>query len=261
MFDGVATRMPMRDPVSPRPGPIDTHALLPLLRAQAAEAAVQSLAHIVGTNAMATWRWLRTNWGDDDLRDQGHPARVAALDPHSPAWKLGEAQDALATACRRYEAATGGDGLALARTTLRSYNGELVEHALRPVERALRLAAEWASFFDAIEVPPLDAGVLPNSAATAPTPEQWTAGRSAIAEWMLSDPDLDGLSDALGSLLSACKSEGYDGSLPAVSDALAAVRESVSDALARGFDPECLQAVLGCWTAATGGPTINITVG
>src|SRR4051812_36900203 len=107
MFDGIA-RLPMYEPTPPRPAPLDTRRLLPLLRAQEAEVAVSVLARVVAINADTAARWLATNWGlYADLSDPQHPARAAMLEPSAPTWKLAEAQDALASACRRYRDAAG----------------------------------------------------------------------------------------------------------------------------------------------------------
>jgi hypothetical protein len=73
---------------------------------------------------------------------------------------------------------------------------------------------------------------------------------------MLTYPDLDGLTERLGALLSACKLAGYNH--PNVSAALESARGAIGAALARGFDPECMQAVLDCWAASTGGPRIHL---
>ena len=70
--------------ISPRPAPLDTRALLPMLRIQAAEVPLECLAHAAGGNAVSTARWLALKSGvDADLRDPCHPARSAALDAES----------------------------------------------------------------------------------------------------------------------------------------------------------------------------------
>jgi hypothetical protein len=277
MFDGVTSRLPMRDPVPPRPAPFDVRAVLPLVCAQAAEAAVEALAHVVGGNALAVARWLNLNWGTNpDIRDPAHPAHVAALDESSPSWRLAEAQDALASACRRYQAATGQNGLATAHRIIETgYGAGVAAFALKPLDTAAAVSAKVAGWTRAENrelLPPLSSAEMrvaidellrldDPEPPLEPTPEQWTAGRSAIAEWMLSDPDLDGLSGRLGALLGACKVAGGNPSHSDVTAALEAAGVAIGDALARGYEPKCMQAVLACWSTATGGPKITITVG
>jgi hypothetical protein len=94
--------------------------------------------------------------------------------------------------------------------------------------------------------------------SAAPTPAQRQAGRSAIVEWMLTDPELDGLNERLGALLSACKA---DHATPEVSRAAEALGAAVGHAIGRGYDAECMREVLACWSAATGGPRIAIEIG
>src|SRR6185437_4665470 len=118
MFDGIG-RLPMRKPGPPRPAPLDTRPLLPVLRAQAAEGAVGALAHAVALNADAAAGWLAANWGPGaDTRDPSHPVHEYATDPGSPFPRLAEAQEALADACHRYRSKTGRDGIALARRVI-----------------------------------------------------------------------------------------------------------------------------------------------
>jgi hypothetical protein len=271
MFDGI-DRLPIREPVlPPRPAPLDARSLLPLLREQAAEAAVEALAYVVGSNAAAAGQWIRLNWGDADLRDPLHPARVAALDASSPSWKLAEAVVALGDACRRYRAATGNDGLSLARPIVERLIPGHADSVLQPLEVGAEMSARVAASFlhlgdpaAPIAAADLDAAIAellspaPEPAAPEPTAAQRRAGRSAIADWLLTAPELDGITERLGALLSACKAEGYDHSADAVSHACESLRAAIDDVLARGFDPECLQAALRCWSAATGGPRINL---
>ena len=99
---------------------IDVRAMLPLIRAQSAEVAVEHLAAIAGANALAVLQ-------SRGMRDP--------TDPASPVWRLAEAQAHLVTACWRYRVSTGRDeGLALARTQLtQAYGPELADYALRPL--------------------------------------------------------------------------------------------------------------------------------
>jgi hypothetical protein len=123
-FDGIC-RLSRRDPVPPRPVPLNTHALLPTLRAQAAGAAIEALAFVAGNNAVTMLEWMRLKWGEDtDIRDPGHPARVAARDPSSPSWKLAEAVDALA--------AVGATAPQPARTLSRWYGRSSTGSGSRP---------------------------------------------------------------------------------------------------------------------------------
>jgi hypothetical protein len=138
MFDGVLDprRFPMRRPKSPRPPAIDLRKLTPLLRCQAAEAALVSLAHVVAGNALTCSRWLDLNWPSSDFADPAHPARVAALDDSSPGMALARAQDALADACRRYRAVTGKDGIRLAYEIVERYGSAVADAALGPLIKA-----------------------------------------------------------------------------------------------------------------------------
>jgi hypothetical protein len=272
MFDGI-DRLPMRRPVSPLPNAIDTHALLPLLRSRAAEAACTSLAHIVAANAEATLRWLRVNWGAGaDVRDPGHPAHVAALDPASPAFRLAEAQEALVAALRRYRSTTGASALPRVRAAVECcYGAAIAEYALRPVERAEAMSARVVGLFSAgvsadsltpaeFQVAVDDLLTVDEPPASEPTPEQQQRGRSAIAEWLLSSPELDGVNGALGRLLVVWNAEGGNAAAPAFTRAVDALHGAIDEVLAGGYDAACLQAILGYWAAATGGPQIAVVV-
>jgi len=266
MFDGIARLG--NEPIPVRPNALDTPALLPLLAAQSAEDAVRTLAHVVAINAQATADWIRANWGDDaDVRDAAHPVHAAALDPASPACRLVEAQEALLSACQHYRSKTGQDGLALARGVVEGYGQGIADRTLQPIERAealaTRIAAELRLPDSQLSSRELDIAIddlltpaEPPSAA--PTPAQRQAGRSAIVEWMLTDPELDGLNERLGALLSACKA---DHATPEVSRAAEALGAAVGHAIGRGYDAECMREVLACWSAATGGPRIAIEIG
>jgi hypothetical protein len=161
---------------------------------------------------------------------------------------------------------TGQDGLALARGIVEGYGQGIADRALQPLERealATRIAAELRLPDSQLSSRELDIAIddlltpaEPPSAA--PTPAQRQAGRSAIVEWMLTDPELDGLNERLGALLSACKA---DHATPEVSRAAEALGAAVGHAIGRGYDAECMREVLACWSAATGGPRIAIEIG
>jgi len=253
MFDGVLDRrrFPMRQPRAPRPAPIDTRKLLPLLRVQAAEAALASLAHVVAGNQIAYCRWPDLNWPGSDFADPAHPARVASLEESSPCMALVRAQEALDDACRRYRSATGDDGLRAAYEIIeRGYGRVVADTALRPLTKASSL---W-KMLD--ETAPAEL----ESPAPDPTPEQWRTGRLAIAEWMLSDLDLAGLAERLGALQCACDAGNAQGD-PGAAAALQAVGAVISDILARGVELELVQMTLDAWAAASGGPQIRLSPG
>lgn len=104
-------------------------------------------------------------------------------------------------------------------------------------------------------------GVRPEPPAPEPTRGERRAYRSAIAEWMLTDPDLDALAQSLGALLRACKGDGAISATPSVSRAAQAVKTALGDALAQGYDQGCLQAVLDYWTEANDGSNIAVRFG
>jgi hypothetical protein len=248
MFD--ATGFPPRrpEPQPLRPAPLDIHALLPLLRVQAAEAALEHLAIAVGANAVALRLWMR----DNALTPNG---AYADLGPSSPAWQLAAAQEALATACWRYRISTGYDGLALARRVVEQNHGaELAAYALRP----LTIAAA-----DCPELDDLIAGDTPEALLPEPEPTvaQRRAAAVAMAEWMLSEPAMGDLGAGLEALLAACEADGGDPQGEATRGAVAAVGEAVGAALRRGCEAACVQSALNWWTAAAGGPTITVRVG
>lgn len=279
MFDSALSRWPRREHVPPRPAPLDTRALLPLVRAQEAEGAVRSLAHVVANNAVAAARWIALNWGSGpDLSHPDHPARAAALSEGSPMWKLAEAQDALESASRRYRTATGRCALPVARQIIARYGEHVADYALKPIENSTFVVAEFAAVS---ERQPFDSEGPPSPVLTAaeldaaidellqgsreppvpePTSEQRQAGHLAIADWMLTDPDLVGLTEQLGALLSACEIAQDNPDTPQVRAALRAVESAVAEALIRGYDAECMEAVLDCWAAATNGPRITLTI-
>ena len=235
---------------------------------------VEALAHAAAVNTVAAARWLDANGGATLTR--AHPAYADVLDPSSPVGSLVEAQDALTSACRRYRLATGQNGVAMARRVIEaSYNPAVAAAALRPLEAP-------ADFLDALfrsnAGMPAQAAELPHltpEELTAaiddllsdepepvppdhPTPEEWQAGRSAVADWMLGDPELDGLAERLGALLSTFKAAAEPNTDHAFAVAVAALLRAVGDALARGFECGAMQAVLDCWSAATGGPRICV---
>jgi len=268
MFDGIARLGD--EPVPARPNALDTRALAPLLRVHPVEKQVRALSHAVAINAQVTAQWIRANWGDDaDVRDVAHPVYAAGLDPTSPVARLIGAQEALLSACQHYRSKTGQDGLALARGVVEGYGPDIAERALLPIENAdalsARIAAElrspdpqlsssdWELVIDEL-LTPAEPPVL------APTPEQWDAGRSAIVEWMLTDEGLDGVNERLGALLSACKAEGATDTTPAVNRAAESLSAAIRDAIQQGYDAECMREVLACWSAATGGPRITLTI-
>jgi len=268
MFDGIARLGD--EPVPARPNALDTRALAPLLRVHPVEKQVRALSHAVAINAQVTAQWIRANWGDDaDVRDVAHPVYAAGLDPTSPVARLIGAQEALLSACQHYRSKTGQDGLALARGVVEGYGPDIAERALLPIENAdalsARIAAElrspdpqlsssdWELVIDEL-LTPAEPPVL------APTPQQWDAGRSAIVEWMLTDEGLDELNERLGVLLGACKAEGATDTTPAVKRAAESAGAAIRDAIACGYDAECMREVLACWSAATGGPRITLTI-
>jgi hypothetical protein len=252
MFDGL-DRLPLPPaPVPPRPSPLDTRAIMPLVRAQEAEIAVEMLASAVGANAAATARWLALNWGEwVEIRDPAHPAHAAALDPGSPAWKLAEARDALATACWRLRISTGrDDGISLARRVIEdAYGADVADSALKPLVDA------------AAECPELDAliaGDMPEPLAPepAPTPSERRAAIEAIARCMLSEAAMGDLDARLAALLAAMEADAGDRRGQRTADAIKAVRGAVEAALRQGVDMETMQAALDRWAEATGGPEI-----
>ncbi|MGH7121957.1 MAG: hypothetical protein ACREFP_23685 [Acetobacteraceae bacterium] len=263
MFDGL-DRLPLPPaPIPPRPSALDTRAIMPMVRALEAEVAVEILASAVGANAVAVARWLALNWGDGaDIRDPAHPAHVAALEPASPTWKLAEARDALATACWRLRISTGRvDGLVSARHAIEcAYGADVAECALKPLVDA---AAECP------ELNALIAGDTPEPLPSEPpaTSSERQAGAQAIAAWLFSVPDMSELKTALARLQEAAQADAGSAksnraieATGAARDALGAVRESISEALARGIEPEEIQAMLDWWTEATGAPQIRINV-
>jgi len=232
---------------------MDVRVMLPMLRAEAAEVAVEFLAMAAAENAIAVTRWVVLNWGADaGLRGAAHPSHAAALERSSPAWKLADARDALDTACWRYRLSTGYDGLALARQHIvHRYGTVVADYTLKPLVDAATAGA-WLD--DLL----MQDGPEPLPPEPEPTPTQRRASAAAMAEWSLSLPEMDDLGRRLGALLAACAADsGAQPSLVTV-DALAAVRVAIGAALCRGFDVAGMQAVLDTWTAATGGPQITV---
>lgn len=190
------------------------------------------LARALGNNVGAARRWINSNWGPNaDLGDPAHPVYAASLPRASPPHKLAEAQDAVASACRRYQAATGRDGFKLARQVIEdSYGAEIASIAMKPIEAAAavsaRIARAWEVGGEASTNADLEIAI-DELISDAPLPdasvEQRQAGRSAIAEWMLSEPELDGVTERLGALLSVCNAGGY----PTSSDTFSATTESL----------------------------------
>jgi hypothetical protein len=252
MFDGIydPRRFPTRRPKSPRPPPIDTRHLLPLLRTQAVDAGLSTLAHVVAGNAIAYSRWLDLNWPNGDFDDPAHPARAAALEESSPRLALVRAQCALEEACQRYRAATGNDGLQLAYEIIERYGRQVAEAALRPLTEAASL---WGTLDE----------TAPPEPAPDPTPEEWQAGRLEIATWMLQDPDLAGLAEPLEALRRACDAAGDPHRDPGVSAALEALAAVISDIVARDAElVELVELSLDAWAAANpGAPQIRLTPG
>ena len=217
---------------------------------------LECLAHAAGGDAVTT-RWLALKWGvDADLRDPCHPARSAALDAESPAQKLVDAQAALHTACCRYRATTSGDGMALARKLIeRRYGSVVADYALAPLDA--HSADEWeidTLLFDTERKPPM------------PTSEQRTAAARAVADYMLSDPDMADLTDRLSALRTACEAEGRDPRGQRVAATLSAVSATIQAALWRVDEAqrmpmaELVQTTLDTWANATGGPRITVTI-
>jgi hypothetical protein len=249
MFDTSSSFPPFSpDPVAPRPAPLDTYAMLPMLQAQAAEASLEFLAVATGANALALWRWLEIN---DLSRDQ---ALATIDDPASPLLRLALAQDALATACWRYRITTGHDGLALARHVIaRSHGVQLADYALRPLVRATA---------DCPELDTLLAGSAPEQLPPepAPTVAERRTGLRALAAWLLSDPALDGLQERLEAWRLACEPEGAEPGDQAVQHALAAVGEAIGLAFRRGVEPGFVRITLNTWSEAFDAPRIDLMV-
>jgi len=259
MFDGL-TRLPMPRPTPPRPAPIDTTALLPVLRTMAAEAMVEHLAMDAGINAACVQRWLADNWGAGaDLRDHNHPWRAAALDPDSPPAKYGEALAALADACWRYRMTTGHDGARLAREIMARHHGvPLADHITATM---LQTATVWDEVDDLVFGN--DPVELP--ASPEPTPAQRQAASAAALDYALSQPELDGLRPRLDALAAAWRAHD-NGDAPAVRAALDAVGVCIGGILAgageadRAVVVQMAQMALDIWAAASGMPVqINVT--
>src|SRR5580704_9448978 len=91
-------------------------------------------------------------------------------------------------------------------------------------------------------------------AAPDPTLEQWQTGRSEIAQWMLSDPDLAGLAERLEALRLACDAVGDPDRDQGVSAALEALAAVISDIVARDAElVELVELSLDAWAAANPG--------
>jgi hypothetical protein len=250
-------RLSTPQPVPPRPAPLDTLALLPMLRVQAVEGVLESLAHAVAGNAIVAARWVADNWGTDaDLNDYGHPARVAALDPESPAFKLSEAQVMLADACTQYRAVMGLDGLPVVRDLIeRTYGATVADCALKPLDA--RSEDEWeleAMLTDTEHRPP------------DPTPAQRQAAAQAVTDWMLSDPEMADLAERLQKLLEAIRAAGGNPRGPAIATAWAGVPDSVNTILRCAAEHErpavakLVQITLDTWADTTGGPRITVMI-
>jgi hypothetical protein len=87
-----------------------------------------------------------------------------------------------------------------------------------------------------------------------PTRDQLRRGRSAIWEYLLTDPDLDELNAALGELLRAAQAEDVDW----VGLAATRVADEIEALAHKGIDRVCLGRLLGYWSRVTGSPQINI---
>jgi hypothetical protein len=256
MFDGLSRIGPsgVPRPIPPRPAPMDVRAMLPVLRAEAAEIAVKFLAVAAAQNAIAVTQWLVMNWGAGaDVRDPCHPARAAAMDETSPAYRLVEAQDALATACRRYRMITGRDGVALARERIEGgYGAVVTDYALQPV-----VDSAWLDDLTVEAGHNLD----PLPPAPEPTPAQRRTSAAACAEWMLSEPEMGDLADRLRALLAACRGGDGDPREPGTAAAIQGVITAICDAVRRGCPQELLQIALDTWGDAAGGLRVTVEVG
>lgn len=259
MFDGPSTRLPTPRPTPPRPAPIDTMALLPVLRTMAAEAMVEHLAMDAGVNATCAQRWLQDNWGAGaDLRDHNHPWRTAALDPDSPPAKYGEAIAALAGACWRYRMTTGDDGVVLARGIIARDRGEaLADHVMTTLGQS---ATVWDEIDDLL----FECGPPSLPAAPEPTPAQHQAAAAARLDYALSLPEMDGLRECLDALRAAWRAQG-SGEAPAVTAALNDLRERIGSIVNTPGEPdraatlELVQTALNVWQVASGVPVkINL---
>lgn len=242
-------------------GSIDTRALLPMLRAEAAEMGVTHLAHIAAVNALATVRWLAETWCEDaGPHDRRHPALAAAQDPASPAWRLADTQVALSGACDCYRATTGADGLALARQVIeRDYGSVVADYALKPLLAVAAANVELAALgFDInalIDAAELTAPPPP----PVPTPAQLQAGAGALANWALSDPRICGLADRLRALQEAQQADAGEAHGRMTAPALAAVCAALQAAADQDVEPERMQGTLDLWARATGGPRIVVS--
>ena len=144
------------------------------------------------------------------------------------------------------------DGLRVAYGLIeRGYGRTVADATLRPLTKA---ASFWKFLY----------GTAPSElepAAPDPTPEQWQTGRSEIAQWMLSDPDLAGLAERLEALRLVCDAAGDPDSNPGVSAALEALAAVISDVVARDAElVELVELSLDAWAAANpGAPQIRLT--
>lgn len=260
MFD--ATYPPTASgPTPPRPRPVDIYPFLPMLRARAAKDAVELLALAAAENILCTKRWMLENWGADaDVRDLGHPAHTAALDPSSPPFKLAEAQAALAEACSRYRTSVGRDGLTVARQCVTErYGAAVADYVLEPIAAHV---SDWTWLDDML--------AKHEPAPWMPTPEATPAERRRatreLADRALSDPDRGDLQRHLEALQAACEAEAGDPHGLATAAAIQAVGASVAAALERADEEdrvqmaEHLQTTLDLWADGTGGPVITVTV-
>lgn len=249
----------MPRPTPPRPAPIDTRALLPVLRTMAAEAIVEHLAVNAGINAACMQEWIADNWGTGaDLRNHNHPWRAAALDPHSPPAKFGEAIAALAGACRRYRMTTGRDGVMLAReVAARRHGTSLADNIIETMRQA---ATVWDEVDDLL----FGDGPVELPAAPEPTPAQRQAAAAAGLDHALSYPDMHDLRARLDALAAAWRAHD-NGDAPAVRAALDDLKACIDSIVAAAGDAERAATVemtrvaLGIWQAASGVPVqINL---
>jgi hypothetical protein len=92
MFDGLSRIGPsgVPRPIPPRPAPMDVRAMLPVLRAEAAEIAVKFLAVAAAQNAIAVTQWLVMNWAPTyaTRATQRAPPRWMRLRPRTGSSRL-----------------------------------------------------------------------------------------------------------------------------------------------------------------------------
>jgi hypothetical protein len=249
MFDGVNQHAGPPDRRSKPGKPINTHAMLPVLRVQASRAAVEFLSYACAYNTMEAARWAALRWGlDPDILDPAHPDHEAAADPASPVSMAADALTSLVEACHRFKTITGGDGIALAHATmLRQFGQTLADHVL---DRLLECSIEFL-------IDSMDEKTIQPPPGEPTAADRAEAARAAL-DHMCEDEPLAGLRGPLDALEAAARA-GSEGSSPATLCAVYGLRAALKHAAREGMSMDDLRFVLNTWTKATGGPPITLT--